>query len=153
MRRTLCFSSYKNHILKIKLRWRLGLAKEKRGHFLYRLFCPKGVCVLSQCIVYWIHFHNIYTFTYQKHYFIHFCSLFLKFSKACSVSLSPILLQSKKLLHVSNWHCLKKWFQRVTVTLVVYIPLSIFTNMNATWTSPTCSSHSSNVTMITMTYW
>ena len=34
----------------------LKLTKEKRGHFLYRLFCPKeifNICVLSQCIVYW----------------------------------------------------------------------------------------------------
>ena len=38
----------------------MELAKEKWGHFLCRLFCPKeiflDICVLSQCIVYWIHF-------------------------------------------------------------------------------------------------
>ena len=31
-------------------------------------------CVLSQCIVYWIHFQNIHTFTYQKA-FLHTLSL------------------------------------------------------------------------------
>ena len=37
--------------------------KRKKGHFLYRLFCPKGIflrCVLSQCLVYWIQFQNTY---------------------------------------------------------------------------------------------
>ena len=29
-----------------------------------------NICVLSQCIVYRIHFQNIHTFTYQKNYFI-----------------------------------------------------------------------------------
>ena len=79
-------------------------AKEKRRHFLYCSFCPKGVfseiCVLSLCIVYWIHVQNIHTFTYQKHYFIHFCCLFLKLLKAFSVSLKRylwlIFLASKK---------------------------------------------------------
>ena len=60
------------------------LAKEKRGHFLYRLFCPKdfffNICVLSQCIVHWIHFQNIYTFTCQKTLLYTFFCLFLKSS-------------------------------------------------------------------------
>ena len=37
---------------------------------MYRSFCPKevffNICVLSECIVYWIHFQNIHTFTYWK---------------------------------------------------------------------------------------
>ena len=41
-RRTFCFSSYKNRKLIVKL-WELALAKEKRGHFLYRLFCLKEI--------------------------------------------------------------------------------------------------------------
>ena len=44
--------------------------KEKRGHFLYYLFCPKkiffNIFVLSQCIVHWIQFQNTHTFTYPK---------------------------------------------------------------------------------------
>ena len=69
----------------------MELAKEKRGHFLYRLFCPKGIFyrfVLSQRIVYWIHFQNINPFTYENHYFINVCCLFLKSLKAFSVSLN-----------------------------------------------------------------
>ena len=38
----------------------MELAKEKRGHFWYLLFCPKrfflNIWVLSQGIVYWIHY-------------------------------------------------------------------------------------------------
>ena len=49
-----------------------------------RLFCPKGIffdiCVLSQCLVYWIQFQNIHTFTYKKYYFIQFCCLVIKSS-------------------------------------------------------------------------
>ena len=59
---------YKNRKLK-KNCDQLELAKEKSGHFLYRLFCSKEfflTFVLSQCIVYWIHFPNMPTFTYQK---------------------------------------------------------------------------------------
>ena len=55
------------------------------------IFCSVyffNICVLSQCKVYWIHFQNIHTFTYQKHYFINFCCLFWKSLKAYSVSLS-----------------------------------------------------------------
>ena len=46
-----------------------------------------SICVLSQYIVYWIHFQNIHTFTYEKNYFIHFCCFFFKSSKAFCVSL------------------------------------------------------------------
>ena len=50
------------------------------GHFF-------NIWILSQLIMYWINFQNIHTFTYQKYYFIHFCCLSLKSSKALSVSL------------------------------------------------------------------
>ena len=43
--------------------------------------------VLSQCIVYWINFQNIYTFTYQKSLLHTLFCFFLKSSKAFSVSL------------------------------------------------------------------
>ena len=33
-------------------------------YFVWREFC--NICILAQCIVYWIRFQNIYTFTYQK---------------------------------------------------------------------------------------
>ena len=45
-------------------------SRKKKGHFLYCLFYLRNlffnICILSQCIVYWIHFQNIHTFTYQK---------------------------------------------------------------------------------------
>ena len=68
----------------------MELSKEKRGHFLYSLFWPTwvffNICVLSQCIVYSIHFQNIFLHI-KKHCFMHFCCLFLKSSKSFSVSL------------------------------------------------------------------
>ena len=95
----------------------LELANKKIGHFLYRLFCPKeiffNICVLSQCVVYWIKFLKcdicIYqNVIYQKHITYHisetfyiyftyqktllhtlFC-LFLKLLKAFSVSLRSL---------------------------------------------------------------
>ena len=83
-RQALSFSAYKNRIWKVKLWW-VGALERKKRHFLYRLFCPKeivfNICVLSQCTVYWIHFLNIILLHIQKHYFIHFCCLFLKSSK------------------------------------------------------------------------
>ena len=46
----------------------MELAMEKRGHFLYRLFFPKGVFLtfVFYLNVYWINFQNIHTLTYQK---------------------------------------------------------------------------------------
>ena len=41
-RRTLCFSSYKNSKLKVKLWWD-GAYKIKKRSYLYRLFCPKKI--------------------------------------------------------------------------------------------------------------
>ena len=53
-RRTLCFSSYKNRKLKVKLWW-VGARKRKKRAFLYRLFCPKKfflhLCFISMCSV------------------------------------------------------------------------------------------------------
>ena len=49
-----------------------------------------NICVLSQCIVYWIHFQNTHTFTCQNILLhTHFC-LFLKLSKTFSVSLEVV---------------------------------------------------------------
>ena len=55
-RRTLCFSSYRNRKLQVKLR-RVGARQRKMRAFFV-------LCVLSQCIVCCIHFQNIHTFTY-----------------------------------------------------------------------------------------
>ena len=49
------------------MRW--GSRKKKDWSFC-TVYFVKGnffnICVLSECIVYWIHFQNIHTFTYQK---------------------------------------------------------------------------------------
>ena len=52
---------------KVVMSW--SSQKKKEGIFLYRLFVQRiffNICVLSQCILYCIHFQNICTFTYQK---------------------------------------------------------------------------------------
>ena len=65
--------------------------KKNRVHFFICLKKFLNICVLSQCIVQWINFqNNVYTFKYQKHYFVHFCCLFLKSLKAFSVFLRHI---------------------------------------------------------------
>ena len=87
----MCFSSYRNRKLKVKL-WRVAsLQKKKEGifctvYFVWREFCQE-LCFISM--------YNIeYTFRIyillhiKKHYFIHFCCLLLKSSKAFSVSLT-----------------------------------------------------------------
>ena len=96
----LCFSSYKNRKLKVKLWW-VGARDRKKKRFLVTFVMSKGIFfnigVLSQCIVYWINFQNIHTFTYPKillHTFIHFCCLVFKSLKDFSVSLS-IYITSK----------------------------------------------------------
>ena len=64
-RRTLCFSSYKNRKLKVKLWW----VGAREGIFCTVYFVQRKffkICILSQYILYWIHFQNIHTFAYQK---------------------------------------------------------------------------------------
>ena len=60
-RRTLCFSSYKNLKLKVKLWWVGACEREKRVFSV--LFLSEGnffnTYVLSQCTVYWIYFQDI----------------------------------------------------------------------------------------------
>ena len=51
---TLCVGSYKNHYFKEKLWW-VGAREIKQSVFF---------CVSSQCVVYWINFHNVCTFAY-----------------------------------------------------------------------------------------
>ena len=89
-RRTLCFSWYKNHNLKAKL-WRARARERKKRAFFVPFILSEGnffnICVLSQCIVYWIHFQNKHTFTCQKKLLQTLSCLFLKSSKAFSVSL------------------------------------------------------------------
>ena len=69
------------------------LRRKERAFFLTFILSEWNffdICVLSQCIAYWIHFQNIDTFIYQKA-LIHilFC-LFLKSLEALSVSLKQL---------------------------------------------------------------
>ena len=78
-RGTLCFSSYKNHKLRVQL-WCVGARERKKSAFFVLLILSEGdffnICILCQCLVYWIHFQNKHTFAYQKHYFKHFFAWF-----------------------------------------------------------------------------
>ena len=51
--------------LKVKLWW-VGACKKKRAYHLKSEGNFFNICGLAQCLVYWIDFQNIYTFTYQK---------------------------------------------------------------------------------------
>ena len=66
---TLCFSSCKNLKLKVKLWW-VSAHERNKSAFFVKTILPEenffNICVLSQCIVYWTNFENIYSFTYQK---------------------------------------------------------------------------------------
>ena len=67
--RTLYFSSYKNRKLKVKLWWVRACERKNRAIFVPFILSEGNffkICILSQCIVYWTHFQNIHTFTYQK---------------------------------------------------------------------------------------
>ena len=67
----------------------MNLTKEERVHFL----TDRGffnICVLSQCLVYWINIQNIYTFHIKKYYFMYFCCAFWKSLEAFNVSLRYI---------------------------------------------------------------
>ena len=68
----------------------LSSCKKKKKFFL-PFILSKGnvfdICVLSRCIVYWIHFQNILLHI-KRHCFIHFFACFLKSWKTFSVILS-----------------------------------------------------------------
>ena len=62
-----------------------------------------NICVLSQCILYWINFQNIYTLTYQNELLRTFFCLFLKSLKAFSLPTSLVFaLVSRYGLHYKD---------------------------------------------------
>ena len=66
---TLRFSSYKYRKFKVKLWWVGARERRKRTLFLLLILSNKiffSIYILSQRIVYWMHFQNIHSFTYQK---------------------------------------------------------------------------------------
>ena len=80
-----------NHVFQLALEFKIKsktvMSRERQKSVFFAIFILSEGFVLFQCIVYWINFQCIYTFIYKKHYLIHFCCLFLKSSKAFSVSL------------------------------------------------------------------
>ena len=117
-RPTLSFSSYTNRKLKLKLWWVGAHERKVRAflYFFYRLFCPKeffffNICVLFQCTVYWIHFQNIHTFTYQK-------TLFQNRRKPSNVSLMEsntfkgVSFITEVKLKALSWILLIKFFEQ-----------------------------------------
>ena len=72
-RRSLCFSSHKNRKLKVKLWW-VGVCERKKRAFFVPFILSEGIffniCVLSYCVVYWIHFQNTHAFPYFLHFYI-----------------------------------------------------------------------------------
>ena len=65
--------------------------KKKESIFLPVIW-SEGIYVLSQCILYWIHFQNIHTFMYQKTLLHKLSYLLLKLSKAFRVFLNKVLV-------------------------------------------------------------
>ena len=79
----------------LRMQWRLIFANVLRlsrirlwiVYFIYFKTFFFNICVLSQCIVYWIHFENIHTFTYKKTLLHTLFCLVLNSSKVFSGSL------------------------------------------------------------------
>ena len=68
-RRTACFSWYKNRKLKVKLWWVEARERKKSSFFEPFILSQRNffkICISPLCIVYWMRFQNIQTFTYQK---------------------------------------------------------------------------------------
>ena len=84
----------------------MELAKEKRGHLLYRLFCLKGFFL----IFVFYHFQNMHNFTYKKALLHTFFCLFLKSSKTFSVSFMNIRYNFPNIFH--NALPLKRWWRK-----------------------------------------
>ena len=95
--------------------------KKKEAIFVPFLFLSKrkffNICVLSQCIVYWIYFWNIHTFTYQKTLLHTLFRLFLKSAKAFSVSLkNSSTSNTVNPEFLSEIYFDKRWFLMSSVT-------------------------------------
>ena len=98
--RTLHFSSYKNHKLKIKPWWVAARKRKKRPFFVPSIISEENFFKICKQIVYWIHFPNIHIFTYQK------------------TSLHTLLLLVSKI--VESLHCILK-FRIVFKCLKIFI--------------------------------
>ena len=106
-RRTLCCSSYKNRKLKVKP-WRVGARERKKSAFFAPFILSEEnffkFCVLSQCIVSWIRFQNIHTFTYQKTLFYILLLLVFKIAKRLQCIHKQLLLCCFSKLPPTNYN-------------------------------------------------
>ena len=92
-------------VFKVKLWW-VWASERKKSAFFVTFSSSEGnlfnVCVLCQCIMYWIHFQNIkHTFTYQKTLLHKLLLLVLKSSKAFSGSLKELRNYNRNFFFVS----------------------------------------------------
>ena len=97
-------SSYKNHKLKL---WWVGARERKKSIFCTVYFVRRNflnICVLSQCTVYWIHFQNIHTFTYQKTLLYTLLLLVFKIVKSLQFFLN---MKSKWHIRVGKFYLIK----------------------------------------------
>ena len=119
-RQTLCVSSYKNRKFKVKLWW-VGARKRKKWAFFVPFILSEGhffnICVLSQCVVYWIHFQNIHTFPYQKALF---CTLLLLVFKT-----------------IESLQCIRKWsdtfFSRFQWVMLSWLHSNFSSKLKSFW--------------------
>ena len=125
-RQTLCFSSYKNRELKLKL-WLVGVRGKERVHFC--IFCPKDIFstfvlyLNVQCTEETFRIHTVLRI--KKIYFIHFFCLFLKLSKALSM-LESLLAGANTFLK-NFWISAKMCFLLLILfTIKVYAQINIF---------------------------
>ena len=91
--RTLCFSSYKNSELRVKLRW-VGTCEKKESIFSNVYYVWKtffNISVLSWCIGHWTNFQNVYVYVSKNIILQTFFYLFLKSSKTFTVSLKNLI--------------------------------------------------------------
>ena len=113
-RQALSFSSYKHRELEVRLRW-VGTRERRKRAFFVSLILPGGtffdICALFQCLVHWINFHNTYTFTYQKHYFL--CS-FTCFWNRKKPSVYPYSRKFVAKLHLKSHDLLIMCFSKIT---------------------------------------
>ena len=86
-KRTLCFSSYKNRKLKVKLWWDRAHERKKRVFF-EPFILSEGNFFKTD---------SIYNVLNTKHYFIQISCLFLKLPKAFSVSLSNFFCEFEEI--------------------------------------------------------
>ena len=97
--------------------------RQKKGRFLYRLFCPKTIVLRFafylnvECIEYTF---RIYILLHiKKYYFIYFSCLFLNMTKAFSVSLSHFIL-------TLSFFCKSVEFYNFFLRLEVFLPFLFY---------------------------